>query len=462
MQARHRREQIVIGNNAGLNNVGYGSVGIGYNVGSDQFSSNAVAIGPNIVNVNANSIFLNASNANVGSSNPGFFVNPVRNNTGSTGFVMQYNPVTHEILYNSASSGSVTGTGTVTLAGNSIGKMLVTGPSGIAFSSSIEVVNTPFQGIAVSGDLIPTSNNTFSLGNSERIWKDIWVGSGSVNIGLAKIMSSSQDIILSGGITATKTSFIAGVVLGGSNITASVSESSSIGGVTLVNSGITANASSIIGGVTLANSGITATGTFYNGNLTINSSNIYRNTNEEIYLNNVVFKSDGANTYIGSVQNGYFMTLSSTTLVVNAGKTFNAATINSTNGIFQGSSLGGAQFYLSTIDGSRPIITGNGAPGVDSLFLGPTPGNPLLGITSSNSSNFVTIYGANNYNTTIQNGVITTPLLATSQIGGVSIGNYSIQTVFNSSNFIGGVTLVNSNIVCSNITGNVLFSVANI
>ena len=87
-----------------------GAVAIGWSAGQTNQGANAIAIGyrAGFTNQNASSIVLNASGVALEAAAAGFFVNPVRNLTGTSG-VVQYDSTTSEISY-SSTIGSVSGT----------------------------------------------------------------------------------------------------------------------------------------------------------------------------------------------------------------------------------------------------------------------------------------------------------------------------------------------------------------
>ena len=70
----------------------------------------------------ANSIVINASGANLTATNAGFYVNPVRNDTGNTANIAFYNSTTKELTF----SNNISTTGNIT-AGNVTGNISITG-----------------------------------------------------------------------------------------------------------------------------------------------------------------------------------------------------------------------------------------------------------------------------------------------------------------------------------------------
>ena len=86
------------------------ALALGYQAGAFSQGAEAIAIGKGAgyTSQPANSIVINASGSNLNGSAAGLFIDPVRNQTGSSG-VVQYDASTKEVSYNSA-LGSVSGT----------------------------------------------------------------------------------------------------------------------------------------------------------------------------------------------------------------------------------------------------------------------------------------------------------------------------------------------------------------
>ena len=99
---------IAIGRYAGFVNQGTSAIAIGYNAGNSSQGANSIAIGTNtgVTSQAAGSIILNASGATQNGTNAGFYVNPVRNDTGNTTNVVYFNTSTKELTYGPASGGS--------------------------------------------------------------------------------------------------------------------------------------------------------------------------------------------------------------------------------------------------------------------------------------------------------------------------------------------------------------------
>jgi hypothetical protein len=135
---------VAIGEGAGSTSQGNYAVAIGINAGSVNQGANSVAIGYNAGNggTNANSIILNAGASPLTSSAAGFFVNPVRNQSGASG-VVQYDSTTNELSY-SATLGSVSGTFTGNIFTNlidSADSSAITVTPAIIFNANVNIEN---------------------------------------------------------------------------------------------------------------------------------------------------------------------------------------------------------------------------------------------------------------------------------------------------------------------------------
>jgi hypothetical protein len=121
-----------------------GAVAIGWSAGQTNQGANAIAIGyrAGFTNQNASSIVLNASGTALNAAAAGFFVSPVRNQTGASG-VVQYDSTTSEISFSSA-LGSVSGTFTgniFTTLIDSADSSAITVTPAVIFSANINIEN---------------------------------------------------------------------------------------------------------------------------------------------------------------------------------------------------------------------------------------------------------------------------------------------------------------------------------
>jgi len=107
-------DSLAIGNDAGLISQGDGAIAFGAGAGYDNQGDNAVAIGygAGYTNQPANSIIINASNLSLDGTNAGLYIDPVRNDTGSTTNGVYYNTTTKELTYGLSATGNVVGPST--------------------------------------------------------------------------------------------------------------------------------------------------------------------------------------------------------------------------------------------------------------------------------------------------------------------------------------------------------------
>jgi hypothetical protein len=54
--------------------------------------------------------------------------------------------------------------------------------------------------MTIAGDIVPAANDTYSLGSTGSIWKDIYVGTGSLYLGNTKLSATGTDLIIHGNI----------------------------------------------------------------------------------------------------------------------------------------------------------------------------------------------------------------------------------------------------------------------
>ena len=99
--------KVAVGNNAGALNSGIYSVAIGFNAGSNNSGANSIAIGSGAspISAPANSITINAGNGVLNALGSGFFVSPIRNDTGNITQAIYYNTATKELTYAPAQGG---------------------------------------------------------------------------------------------------------------------------------------------------------------------------------------------------------------------------------------------------------------------------------------------------------------------------------------------------------------------
>jgi len=234
---------IAIGSNAGATNQGQGgiaigaipashvqsagAIAIGYNAITVGQSANAIAIGNSVCGANtqgvnsiaigsnaiggsqpANSIILNAKGSAINATQPSaLYIDPIRNTSDdltTTAYVVQYNPGSKEVIYNSTISIN-SGAGIINVSGDILPTVDIKyslGSSALAFKHLyVSSIISDTSNVAISGDIVPYADNLYSVGLSTLRWKDVFVGPGSVYIGGATnatraILSASGDALL--------------------------------------------------------------------------------------------------------------------------------------------------------------------------------------------------------------------------------------------------------------------------
>jgi hypothetical protein len=85
------------------------------------------------------------------------------------------------------------------ILGSGTGSIVVTDPNNpnqVYYNDVLRVMDTTNYGatgvnVGVSGSIVPLSNNTYSLGTTGYRWSDLYIGTGSVNIGNVNLSSST-------------------------------------------------------------------------------------------------------------------------------------------------------------------------------------------------------------------------------------------------------------------------------
>lgn len=148
---------IAIGSGAGGTQQGTQAIAIGLLAGSQQQGANSIAIGANAgaPTQTVNSIALNASGANLPANNSGFYVNPIRNITGTN--VLVYDTTTSEITYTTFSPSSiVNGTSNVNIA--SANSNVTVGVNGTANVLVIANTGITTNNITATGNVSSNAN----------------------------------------------------------------------------------------------------------------------------------------------------------------------------------------------------------------------------------------------------------------------------------------------------------------
>ena len=175
-QYRQGTYSVAIGPSSGFFEQGNNAVAIGDNAGQSSQGNYAIAVGyyAGHNNQSANSIILNASSSILNGAAAGFYVNPVRNQTGANG-VVQYDAATKEVSYSSA-LGTVSGTLSGTFTGNIFTNLIDS-----ADSSAITVTPATIfsSDVTVENDLIVANGITFSDGSVLKSYRPVTVVAAS-------------------------------------------------------------------------------------------------------------------------------------------------------------------------------------------------------------------------------------------------------------------------------------------
>ena len=96
--------------------------------------------------------------------------------------------VSGDLAYNS-------GTGVISFTNDAGDIEGVTAGSGITGGGTTGTVSVAVNHEAFSGNLIPSSNNTFQLGSATHVWKDVFVGPGSLYVNGQQVLSDNSGTI---------------------------------------------------------------------------------------------------------------------------------------------------------------------------------------------------------------------------------------------------------------------------
>ena len=232
--------------------------------------------------------------------------------------------------------------------------------------------NTAIPGnLSLTGNIIPSANVTYNLGNSTHRWNDIWLSNSTIYIGDSSITTDANSLVLTSGSGATFE------VSGNANVSTLQNGNSNISIDT--NSNITFSVAGISNVLVLTSNGITFTGNIdFSGNLDI-TGNIAPNgilTDNYYYANGAPVdfqQAAGSNTQIQFNSNNDFgasanLTFDTTTNVLAVGG-------NITAGNVTGANLVSANYVTGTLTTSnQPNITS-----VGTLTSLETSGNAVIG-----------------------------------------------------------------------------------
>jgi hypothetical protein len=207
-------QAIAIGNTAGANTQGANSIAMGFQSGQTTQGERAIAIGGvagqtsqgiNSIAIGylagnasqpANSIILNASGSAQNATNSGFYVNPVRNDTGNTTNTVYYNTTTKELTYGPGGGGSYgnTDVSTYLASGNNTANIATTG--NLKVGTSITILPNTVASFGANVDSY-AQINLQNLSNGANAEADIVItannGSDTVNYINMGIVNSGYD-----------------------------------------------------------------------------------------------------------------------------------------------------------------------------------------------------------------------------------------------------------------------------
>jgi len=223
----------------------------------DLANANAV-VGTNLGTYTANSGIATALISGSGISNAGGSVNTIQFNNsgvlnGSANFtITSGNLVT---LTGNFSASNIAG-------GNLVTANFITGRLTTAAQPNITSTGT-LAGLVVAGNITPSANITYNLGNNTNRFNDLYLSNSTIYIGAQTISANTSSVIVSGNLVANMIGNVSGnATTAGTVITAAQPNITSTG--TLVSLSVSGNAN--IGNIGTAGL-ITATGNIGGGNI---------------------------------------------------------------------------------------------------------------------------------------------------------------------------------------------------
>ena len=306
-------------------------------------------------------------------------------NAGGSVNTIQYND---SGVLNGSANFIITGGNVVSLTG-SFSATTIAGPLTTGSQPNITSVGN-LSGLVVSGNITPSANVTYNLGNNTNRFNDLYLANSTIYLGAQTISANTSSVIISGNLVANITGNVTGNVTTAGTVTTNAQPNiTSVGTLTsLLSSGNI--------------DGLNITGTHYGaatGLTSIPGANVSGAVSYATTANSVA----GANVS-GAVS---YATTANSVAVANVSGIGNIATINK--------------------DGNASnILYGNGV-----FASAPTPG---ASYGNSNVATFLASYGSNTITTT---GNITA--------GNISVGTGTVTT---------GILTTGSNITVGTITGN--------
>ena len=302
------------GNVTGNYFIGNGSqlTGITSSYGNANVAANLAAFGNNPIsttgNITGNYFVGNGSqltgivssygNANVAANLAAFGNNPISTtgnitggNLNAVGLSLSSNVVSSLNVTANITGANVTTPGLISAAGNVTGSNLTT--SGLTSTKDFAITGN------ITGNLIPSANVTYNLGNPTNAFKDLYLSGNSIYLGSQTISSDASGISISSGnfsannlsaangITAGTVISAAGNITGGnlnaaglslsSNVVSNLNVTANIASGNITSPGLISAAGNITGSNIIASAAVSAVSVSASGNITagnINSNNL--------------------------------------------------------------------------------------------------------------------------------------------------------------------------------------------
>jgi len=338
----------------------------------------------------------------------------------------------------------------------------------ISSAGTANVVSVGSTAVTFTGNLFPSANVTYTLGNTALRWKDLWLANSSLYIGDVTVATSGSVLTVNG----------ANVLTG--NAGAAFSTSGNITGGNLLTSGLVSATGNIQGGNVLTAGLISSTGNVTGGNI-ITGGTVYVTSNVSATGNvrggNI--NTTGLVTATGNVTGGNVNTVGNVSATGNIAGNYLLANIYFATGfsasrIFNGTS----EANIGTSGGNANISIG----GVSNVVVFATTGQFLTGLLSvtgnitggniaatNHTGTNVSVTGTVTTASTV-GGVITGSSTsvtgtqtATSTVGGVITGSsVSVTGTATAASTVGGVITGSSASLSGNISGGNLNITGNI
>ena len=189
--------------------------------------------------------------------------------------------------------------------GNSTVNTIITGSSAsVNGTLNVSGVTTFGNNVNITGDIIPSADNTYNLGNTTNRFKDLFLSGSTLTLGNTTISAAAGDLVLTGGIQVNTASlFSNSVVINGlttANNNLNVTGTANVSSVLNVGANVNLSTSDIRVGNSSVNTVITGTGIDTDGTLAVLNTATFDNTviiNGQATVNNNLVVN--ANTTLG-------------------------------------------------------------------------------------------------------------------------------------------------------------------